>query len=181
MSRQEAPSTALPDSKKNVDLRRGAMSFLFSDRREPGARMKLRSRMPRLSALLFLAVALYPNSGSEAQAPCTVSGRVLGASGRHTLYVALWDEKSFLQHPVQQVAIRPGDLPVFHFTMQPRRWALSAFEDQNSNGVLDMGLFGPKEPSGFWHPFHAWRKPHFSDVAASIESDVRDADIHLGR
>ena len=118
---------------------------------------------------------------SASSAPITLAGRVLGGSGRHAIYVALWDEKDFLGHPVRQLVFRPEEPPVFHFVIPPGRWALSAFEDENGNGILDMGHFGPKEPSGFWHPFHAWRKPRFSDVAVLVEGDTADADIHLGR
>jgi uncharacterized protein (DUF2141 family) len=56
---------------------------------------------------------------------------------------------------------------------------VSAFEDLNDNGILDMGFFGPKEPSGFWRPFHAKRKPRFDDVASQIDNTVSDADVKL--
>jgi hypothetical protein len=36
-----------------------------------------------------------------------------------------------------------------------------------------MGLFGPKEPSGFWRAFHGWHKPRFSEVCASIDHDTQ--------
>jgi hypothetical protein len=42
-----------------------------------------------------------------------------------------------------------------------------------------MGTFGPKEPNGFWHPFHAWRKPRFDDVAAWVDHDLTDGDVKL--
>ncbi len=56
---------------------------------------------------------------------------------------------------------------------------MSAFEDKNGNGVLDMGVFGPKEPSGFWRPFTAWRKPCFADVASQIDRSLADAQVML--
>lgn len=52
-----------------------------------------------------------------------------------------------------------GKSPTFRFDVRPGRYALSAFEDLNGNGILDMGMFGPKEPSGFWRPFGGWHKP----------------------
>lgn len=110
-----------------------------------------------------------------------LSGRVIGGSGKHAIYVALWDEQSFLKQPVQRVRIEPGAAASFQFQMPAGRWALSAFEDQNDNGVLDMGVFGPKEPSGFWHAFHAWRKPRFDDVAVQIDRDMANANIELRR
>ena len=42
-----------------------------------------------------------------------------------------------------------------------------------------MGVFGPKEPSGFWRPFHGWRKPRFDDVAVQIDQNTTDAEIKL--
>ena len=95
------------------------------------------------------------------------------------MYVALWDANSFLHRPVQQIRIATGSVPTFQFQLLPGRWALSAFEDENENGILDMGIFGPKEPSGFWRPFHKWRKPRFDDVAEQTDHDVSDADIVL--
>jgi len=56
---------------------------------------------------------------------------------------------------------------------------LSAMLTENGYGVLDMGPFGPKEPSGFWRPFRAWRKPRFDEVASNIERDTRNADVTL--
>jgi uncharacterized protein (DUF2141 family) len=108
-----------------------------------------------------------------------ISGRVTGGSGKHTIYVALWDAESFLKQPVQRVRIEPGTTASFQFQIAAGRWALSAFEDQNDNGVLDMGVFGPKEPSGFWHAFRAWRKPRFDDVAVQVDRDITDANIEL--
>jgi len=120
---------------------------------------------------------------STSQAPGLVlvnlSGRVSGGSGKHVILVALWDEGGFLKRPIQQVRIEQKAEPQFQFQIPNGRWALSAFEDENDNGILDMGVFGPKEPTGFWRPFHRWRKPHFEDVAAQIDRNTTDADIKL--
>jgi Uncharacterized protein conserved in bacteria (DUF2141) len=111
----------------------------------------------------------------------SLSGKVVGGSGKHVIFVALWDASGFLKRPVQQIRIEPRAEPHFQFQAPVGRWAPSAFEDENDNGILDMGTFGPKEPSGFWRPFHGWRKPHFDDVAAQIDRNTTDADIKLSR
>jgi len=110
-----------------------------------------------------------------------ISGRVTGGSGKHTIFVALWGSERFLDKPVKQVRIDPESTPVFHFYVPAGTWAVSAFEDENNNGVLDMGRFGPKEPSGFWRAFHGWRKPRFQDVAISVNHDMHDANVTLRR
>jgi uncharacterized protein (DUF2141 family) len=118
---------------------------------------------------------------TEAEAPETfqLSGRILGASEKSCVYVALWQGDGFLKRPVQQVRIEPGSALVFQFRVAAGRWAISAFEDRNGNGVLDMGVFGPKEPSGFWRPFTGWHKPRFDEVASLIERDTTNADLTL--
>jgi uncharacterized protein (DUF2141 family) len=130
--------------------------------------------------LLFACIASLAFA-AQSSIPTTVaiSGKVTSGSGTHAIYVALWDANGFLQHPVQRIRIDPGAAAVFHFQVPPGRWSLSAFEDENGNGVLDEGAFGPKEPFGFWLPFHGWRKPRFDDVAFQLDRDTTGVQIQL--
>jgi uncharacterized protein (DUF2141 family) len=132
----------------------------------------------RVAQFVALALAI---GGARAQtaSPGTLnlSGKVIGGSGKYVIYVALWDAQTFLGRPVRQLRLERGTTPEFHFQVPPGHWAVSAFEDLNDNGILDMGHFGPKEPSGFWRPFHAWRKPRFEDVESLIDKDTPNADI----
>ncbi len=145
----------------------------------PISEQRLRFRLSASAQLL--AVILATCAIGFGANTVTLSGKVTGGSGKHTIYVALWDEHNFLHKPVQQIRIAAGTTPDFHFNVPPGRWALSAYEDKNENGKLDMGLFGPSEPSGFWHPFHAWRKPRFSDVAVQVDYEIDGIEIKLGR
>ena len=86
--------------------------------------------------------------------------------------MALWQEDNFLKRLLQQIRVEPGAELVFHFEVPAGRWAMSAFEDRNGNGVLDMGLFGPKEPSGFWPTFTGHHKPRFDEVTALVVRDI---------
>ncbi len=128
--------------------------------------------------VLGLAILLVSAARAE-PGRVTISGRVDGTSGKSPVYVALWQSDGFLERPLRQIRVEPGAVPGFSFAVAPGRWAVSAFEDRNQNGVLDMGLFGPKEPTGFWRPFTAWRKPKFEDVVVLVSRDVRNADISL--
>jgi hypothetical protein len=109
-----------------------------------------------------------------------LTGRVVGGSGHSPIYVALWDASGFLKQPVRQIRIEPGSATDFAFQVARGRWALSAFEDENGNGRLDMGAFGPKEPAGFWRSFHGWHKPRFDDVSTAIDKDTQGVEIRLG-
>jgi uncharacterized protein (DUF2141 family) len=124
----------------------------------------------------MLILALFAGAPGTFQ----VSGKVTGGSGKHPVLVALWREDGFLKGtPVQRARFEAGTTPEFHFDVAPGRWALSAFEDVNGNGTLDMGMFGPKEPSGFSKAFNAWRAPKFEDVAFTLDRDTANADIAL--
>jgi uncharacterized protein (DUF2141 family) len=111
--------------------------------------------------------------------PVTISGRVAGASGTHPISVALWRADHFLEYPFKGTTIRPGRPAEFSFSVPPGDWALSAFEDLNDNGVLDVGMFGPKEPNGFWRPFTGRRKPAFKEVAFAVTRDTSAIEIQL--
>ncbi len=141
-------------------------------------------RATRYLLILSAAVTFHgagpTRAADDAVSPATVvlSGRILGAS-RDPVYVALWDERGFLEHPVRELRLEPGSELTFSFDVAPGRWALSAFEDRNGNGKLDMGLFGPREPAGVGRPFTGWRRPRFNDVAQTIERDTTDVVIQL--
>jgi uncharacterized protein (DUF2141 family) len=140
--------------------------------------------MNSLWKLTFVLVAwtiVVPGiaSNADSTAKVSISGRVIGSSGTRTVYVMLWDSTGFIKNPVRQLRLRPDAEKSFSFSVAPGRWAVSSFEDRNENGLLDMGFFGPKEPSGFWRPFHEKRKPRFDDVASQIDRAISNADVKL--
>lgn len=109
----------------------------------------------------------------------TISGFIQGSPGRYAIQVSLWDARGFLRNPVQVLHFAAGAGPRYRFVTSPGRWVVSAFEDHAGNGVLEMGIFGPKEPSGFWRSFSGWHKPRFDELATDCEKSVDDADISL--
>jgi uncharacterized protein (DUF2141 family) len=127
----------------------------------------------------LILAAIVGRALGEESSTVAISGRVVGSSRAHTVHVALWDADGFLRKPSQEVRVAAGVEPRFRFVVRPGRWAVSAYEDKNENGVLDMGLLGPKEPSGFWRAFRAWRKPRFDDVAVQVDRDTDGADVTL--
>jgi uncharacterized protein (DUF2141 family) len=124
-------------------------------------------------------MALGSSLRAEPQPALTISGSVVGSSAKNPVYVALWAADGFLARPVRQIKLSAGAERAFSFDVQPGRWAISAFEDRNGNGILDMGIFGPKEPSGFWRAFSGWHKPRFDEVAVQVDHSVTNATVAL--
>jgi uncharacterized protein (DUF2141 family) len=122
---------------------------------------------------------MLTSMGAQESTTVRISGDVSGGSGAHTIRVALWNANGFLQTPVQAVRLDAARVAHYVFVVPRGRWAVSAYEDRNENGVLDMGLFGPKEPNGFWRPFRGRHKPHFDEVATAVDHDIADANIAL--
>ncbi|MBX2803739.1 MAG: DUF2141 domain-containing protein [Myxococcales bacterium] len=125
---------------------------------------------------MSIAVALmWP---AVAAATPTITGEITGCSGEHVVYVRLFDETMFDEgsQPVQQVAVTPEQIRDGRFAFQlqqtPGIYGISVYEDVNGNGKLDMGWFGPKEPSRLYRRFTAWRKPRFSDVQFELTADL---------
>ncbi len=131
-------------------------------------------------AIPFLPpAAVVTDAGRPPAQRFHLAGRVTNPSGKHAVFVALWQADGFLQRPADGVRIEPGKPAAYRFDVARGSWALSAFEDTNDNGQLDMGVFGPKEPSGFWRRFTGWHRPSFDEVATKIDRDVDRADIEL--
>ena len=130
----------------------------------------------RVCALACLALA----TGAAQQSPTVrISGHLIGWTGKHTAHVALWNDSTFLHTPVREIVLAAGGDSAYTFDVAPGKWALSAYEDRNENGKLDMGLIGPKEPAGFWRAFHGWHKPWFRNVAVDVTADVVDANVKI--
>jgi uncharacterized protein (DUF2141 family) len=141
--------------------------------------MKKLYRLPIIIIVGLTFLGRISASDAKQDSMVTISGHVLGASGTHTVYVMLLDSAGFEKQPVRQLRLQPDSVYSFSFSVAPGRWAISAFEDRNDNSMLDMGFFGPKEPSGFWRPLHAKRKPLFDDVASQIDHSISDVDVKL--
>ena len=80
--------------------------------------------MIRACASALISVFLAASAGEEKA--IVLSGGVLGASGKHALYVALWKAQGFLKRPAQSTRFAAGEDTAFCFEVTAGRWALSA-------------------------------------------------------
>lgn len=101
-----------------------------------------RTAKPVAAALLLAAT-----SASAARLDVDVRG---AAPGKGAIHIALYDSKdSFLHTAARKLVVQPGERASFD-SLAPGRYAISLFQDENGNGILDRKMFGiPAEPYGF--------------------------------
>lgn len=113
-----------------------------------------------------------------------ISGIVRGCSGRHRVIVRLQDAKTFGNDKeigrvsFEPLAVRGGGI-FFAFEVPPGEYAISAFEDENSNGRPDRGWFGQHEPIGYYRSVPVWWTPFFNDVKFKVAGTVSGIEIEL--
>ncbi len=134
-------------------------------------------------AVVAASFALGPTPAAEEKL-VTVSGHVIGCSGKHTVYIMLWDKTIFdSRKPVKKMTrqakeVRSGRVG-YSFKTKPGQYTVSAYEDEDGNRTLKVGLFGPKEPQGFYREYTGWGPPSFKDIKFSLTADLKNAHIKL--
>ncbi|MFD2936956.1 DUF2141 domain-containing protein [Spirosoma flavum] len=101
-----------------------------------------------------------------------------------TVYVALFGPgKDFPEgKPVDGKKVDADNAQVrVTFSVEPGEYAIAIYHDENSNGKMDMRLFGiPKEPYGFSNNFRPkLSAPKFSDCQFSVDNGGKTIHIKL--
>ena len=140
--------------------------------------------MARCWFFLSLIILVGADKPHSEQNMVKVSGTVLGCSGKHKIHIAICDDTIFKGgNPIKKVIKKGAEANngkmTYSFEVPKGMYTISVFEDENDNGELDMGLFGPKEPSGFFRKFTAWRAPKFEDVRFQLKQDLKGADVDI--
>jgi len=116
----------------------------------------------------------------------SVSG-IISSPKSGTIFIALLNEKEFSGQENYRFGLRlkasaSGEQKTF-FTFKDVPagvYAIRCFLDTNDNGKLDMGLFGPKEPYGFYKPMQVkTRAPVFAEVSFVVAANTDDIHVVL--
>lgn len=69
------------------------------------------------------------------------------------------------------------------FMVEPGKYAIAVFHDENSNGKMDKRLFGiPKEPYGLSNNFRPrFSAPKFNDCQFNVNEGVKTVSINLDK
>lgn len=113
----------------------------------------------------------------------TVEVRVSGVSAKGKVSVAVCDKEHFLKQCAYNASVpaQAGETSVSIKGVPPGTWAVTAYQDENSNGELDTNLLGiPKEPYGFSRDArNKFGPPGFDDAAIEVSEAPTTATVRL--
>jgi len=135
--------------------------------------------------LLFFSLGCIANAQAEEY---TVSGNIaFHAQGDIYIYLVTEDvfKTPFTGVQTLRVHIGPSEtaqreIPFAFHNVEPGRYGIRCFQDENDNGKLDRGLGGPSEPWGMsWQTEHPRKWPRFSDISFDVEQNIFDVFIEV--
>jgi len=141
--------------------------------------------LPKPIAAWLMATCLLVGPVRAEDAPTyEVSGTVTNCSGKHDVHIALAGPGIFDgAEPIEGLIVSAADVTAGRapFTFRaPRAWyAITVFEDEDDDGELAVGLFGPKEPYGFYRASTGFGPPSFDKIKFELTADLPGADVEL--
>lgn len=127
----------------------------------------------------FLICSVASAQGSEVVLEIRIS-KILKAKGK--LVVGVYqDESTWLKKPyLQRVVSTDNEQTVLSFSLPAGTYAISMYQDINSNGELDRNFLGiPKEPVGFGNNYRPFGPPKYEAAAVDVAADNRVQNIEL--
>lgn len=97
------------------------------------------------------------------------------------IYVSVFSEKDFLEKSIQTKSIVvTGSKVNIEFDLPPGDYAVSTYQDVNSNGKLDRYVIGkPKEPYGFSNNVKPFGPPSYKDCKFNFTGSPKSISISL--
>ncbi len=142
--------------------------------------MKLHRVVPLLTAILLMS------SQVPEVRTFSVSGTVSRIKADGILYVRLFSRTAFENESdagfsfSKRVKKKDEDVSFCFENVPAGMYAVRCFLDKNENGIIDMGLFGPKEPYGFcMEKSKISRPPEFNELSFDISGNLDGIRIVL--
>lgn len=97
------------------------------------------------------------------------------------IFVSVFSEKDFLEKSIQTKSIIiSGSKVIVEFDLPPGEYAVSTYQDVNSNGKLDRYFIGkPKEPYGFSNNVKPFGPPSYKDCKFTLTNSPKSISISL--
>ncbi|MBD3400806.1 MAG: DUF2141 domain-containing protein [Candidatus Coatesbacteria bacterium] len=112
----------------------------------------------------------------------TISGTVTNVGESGDVYLALVEDLSWDKEPVAGLILDSADAVngrlAFTFTdIEPGSYGIMVFQDEDGDGDLDTGLFGPTEP---WGNYRESRPiPHLAEILFPLKEHLSGIVIEL--
>lgn len=97
------------------------------------------------------------------------------------VWVSVFSEKDFLEKSVQTKSVTAsGNKVMVEFDLPQGEYAVSTYQDINSNGKLDRFVIGkPKEPYGFSNNVKPFGPPSYKDCRFTLANSPKSISISL--
>lgn len=97
------------------------------------------------------------------------------------IWVSVFSEIDFLEKSIQtKSVVVSGSKVIVEFDLPPGEYAVSTYQDVNSNGKLDRYFIGkPKEPYGFSNNVKPFGPPSYKDCKFNLTSSPKLISISL--
>ncbi len=128
-----------------------------------------------MKKLIILLTVLIAASTLQAQNKLTIVVNGIEEQ-KGQLFVALYDENSFLQKPLigKIINVEVAELSIAFDSLKLENYAVAIFHDKNGNGKLDMGAYGPTEPYAFSNNAEGvFGPPSFEACLIKVDTDTR--------
>ena len=139
----------------------------------------------KISHLIFIVICLFITSNTLfSTTSYEVSGEIIGLTGKHKVYIGLFRKEKWLKKPFKGIVLTPEKVKngrVKYILDAPKgEYAITVYEDVDGNGKLTRGMFGPKEPYGFYRNYSpSFGPPDFDDCHFRVENDLENLNIPL--
>jgi len=97
------------------------------------------------------------------------------------IWVSVFSEKDFLEKSIQtKSVVVSGNKVIVEFDLPSGEYAVSTYQDVNSNGKIDRYIIGkPKEPYGFSNNVKPFGPPSYKDCKFALTSSPKSISIKL--
>lgn len=135
-----------------------------------------------ITSFLILSIFLL-SSGFRLVEKTTLKVEVTNFENKSStkVYVSVFSENDFLEKSIQtKSVIISGNKVIVEFDLPPGEYAISTYQDVNSNGKLDRYFIGkPKEPYGFSNNVKPFGPPRYKDCKFTIDGSLKSISIKL--
>lgn len=139
--------------------------------------------MQKIFLTTFRVSLFYLLSGFKPQGNATLNVEVTNFKNKSStkIYVSIFSEKDFLEKSIQTKSIVVTNSKVnIEFDLPPGEYAVSTYQDVNSNGKLDRYFIGkPKEPYGFSNNVKPFGPPSYKACKFILTSSPKLISISL--